>query len=61
MNLLKTLEVSEKLGMTRPALHMLRARDTTFPKPIVLSNRVLRWDEAEVETWITKKKESEHG
>jgi len=61
MDLLRTREVAKKLGMTRQGIHMLRRRDTRFPNPIVLSSKVLRWDETEINKWITEKKEKEYG
>jgi len=58
MVLLKTEEVSSKLGMSREALHSLRHRNASFPQPIRISQKVLRWDEADIDNWLTAKKES---
>ena len=61
MNLLNPEEVSSKLGITKAALHSLRGREASFPQPIRVSQKVLRWDEADIDNWLTAKKESEHG
>jgi len=61
MNLLNPDQVSRKLGMTKVALHSLRSRSEKFPKPIRISQKVLRWDEADIDNWLTAKKESENG
>ena len=61
MNLLRPNEVSEKLGISKGALPALRRRDTSFPQPIRVSQKILRWDEADINDWLTKKKESIDG
>lgn len=61
MNLLKPEEVSEKLGITRSALIGLRRRYDNFPQPIKVSQKVFRWDEADIDSWLTAKKEREYG
>jgi len=61
MNLLRPNEVSEKLGISKGALPALRRRDNSFPQPIRVSQKVLRWDEADINDWLTKKKESTYG
>jgi predicted DNA-binding transcriptional regulator AlpA len=61
MNLLKPDEVSKKLGITKAALPALRRREDSFPQPIRVSQKVLRWDEADIDAWLTDKKENEHG
>ncbi len=61
MNLLNTDQVSRKLGMTRVALHSLRFRNDNFPKPIRISQKVLRWDEEDIDNWLTAQKESKNG
>jgi predicted DNA-binding transcriptional regulator AlpA len=58
MNLLKPEEVSEKLGISKMALPALRFRDKTFPQPIKVSPRVLRWDEADIDEWLSQRKET---
>jgi predicted DNA-binding transcriptional regulator AlpA len=61
MNLLKPEEVSEKLGITKAALPALRRREESFPQPIRVSQKVLRWDEADIDQWLNAKKENENG
>ena len=56
MNLLKPEEVSEKLGITKAALPALRRREGSFPQPIRVSQKVLRWDEADIDNWLNAKK-----
>lgn len=57
MNLLKPEEVSVKLGISKAALPALRLREKTFPQPIRVSERVLRWDEADIDEWLKSRKE----
>jgi predicted DNA-binding transcriptional regulator AlpA len=61
MNLLRPEEVSEKLGITKGALPALRRREVSFPQPIRVSQKVLRWDEADINSWLVNKKESSNG
>ncbi len=61
MNLLDTAQLSEKLGLSKGALHQLRRREASFPAPIKVSQKILRWDENDINRWLTiKKKESKH-
>ena len=61
MNLLRPEEVSEKLGITKAALPALRRRETSFPQPIKVSQKVLRWDEADIDSWLNSNKEKTNG
>jgi predicted DNA-binding transcriptional regulator AlpA len=61
MNLLRPEEVSEKLGITKGALPALRRREVSFPQPIRVSQKVLRWDEDDINSWLVNKKESSNG
>lgn len=61
MNLLKPEEVSVKLGITKAALPALRRREKTFPQPIRVSQKVLRWDEADIDAWLNQRKDAENG
>ena len=61
MKLLRPDEVSEKLGISKGALPALRRRDDSFPQPIRVSQKVLRWDEADINEWLSKKKEIVYG
>ena len=57
MNLLKPEEVSAKLGITKAALNALRRREDSFPPPVRVSQKVLRWDEVDVNNWLKSRKE----
>ena len=61
MKLLKPNQVSEKLGITKGALPALRRRDSSFPPPIRVSQKILRWDEEDINNWLLIKKESIDG
>ena len=61
MDLLTPAEVCSKLGMKKKTLYSLRLRSESFPKPYKLTPKVLRWDETEIDKWITEKKEKEYG
>jgi predicted DNA-binding transcriptional regulator AlpA len=61
MNLLKPEDVSAKLGITKAALPALRRREDSFPQPIRVSQKILRWDEADIDQWLNAKKERDHG
>lgn len=61
MNLLNPEDVSAKLGISKAALHSLRGREASFPQPIRVSQKVLRWDEEDIDNWLTAKKEREYG
>lgn len=61
MNLLKPEEVSAKLGITKAALPALRRREKSFPAPVRVSQKVLRWDEEDINNWLETKKEKANG
>jgi len=58
MNLLRPEEVSAKLGITKAALPALRRREKSFPQPVRVSQKVLRWDEADIDNWLESRKET---
>ena len=58
MNLLNSNQVAAKLGMTKGAFYQLKHRESSFPKPINVHQKTLRWDEQDVNTWLEQKKES---
>jgi len=58
MNLLKPEQVSAKLGISKAALQSFRRRESSFPAPIKVSPKVFRWDEQDIDRWLTHKKES---
>jgi len=55
--LLSPSDVAERLGLTKKAFRSFRRRQPSFPKAVVLTERVLRWDEQDVEDWIRKNRE----
>ena len=59
MVLLDTTQLSEKLGLSKGALHQLRRREASFPAPIKVSQKFLRWDETDIEKMADNKKEGE--
>ena len=61
MNLLNAAQLSEKLGMTSGSLTQLRRRETSFPPPIYVSPKILRWDETDIEKWLKTRKEPANG
>jgi len=61
MKLLTHPEVLEALGMTKAAFVAFRKNNDDFPKPIRITERVLRWEEGDIDLWLTTKKESNHG
>lgn len=60
MNVLTPDELAAKLGISKAAMHALRNRDQTFPPPIRLSEKVIRWDEADVDKWLETRKETDN-
>ena len=50
------LAVSKHLGVSRTTVDLWRKEDPTFPKPIVFSRFVLRWDINDIEAWAHAKK-----
>jgi predicted DNA-binding transcriptional regulator AlpA len=42
-------------------LPSLRRREVSFPQPIRVSPKVLRWDEEDINFWLVDKKESSNG
>lgn len=59
MKLLRPDEVAQRLGITRAALASLRRRDDSFPTPIRISQKVLRWREEDVEGWLLMREEED--
>ena len=61
MDLLKPEQVSLMLNISKGALPALRKREATFPQPIKLSSKVLRWDKADIDAWLASKRENNDG
>lgn len=61
MKLLTPAEVSVKLGITKSSLRGLRHREKSFPQPIRMSPRIVRWDEEDINKWLETRKEKASG
>ena len=44
--------VLSRLGVSRNTLLAIRQKDPTFPKPLKLGVRALRWRAADIDRWI---------
>ena len=58
--LLRISEVEARTGLSRSTIYEWSA-DGRFPPPVRLSDRVVRWVEAEVEAWIRERVEKSRG
>lgn len=56
MNLLDYKEVAKKISVHPRSVYTLKDEDPTFPSPVRLSNKRVRWVEAEIDDWIETKK-----
>ena len=61
MKLLKPEDVAIQLGITKAALRELRLRNKSFPPPIRVSERVLRWDETDINEWLNERRDTVDG
>ena len=52
--LMTQAEVCNRLHVSRSTLHKIRREDKTFPPPVRIYRRSLRWTPAGVEEWIAK-------
>ena len=50
------LSVAARLGISRTTLDSWRREDPSFPKPIVFSRFVLRWDIKDIDEWALSRK-----
>lgn len=57
MNMISTESVAVKLGVARSSVWNLLKRDASFPRPVKLSARTVRWVENEIDAWLEGKKE----
>jgi predicted DNA-binding transcriptional regulator AlpA len=58
---LNTAQLSEKLGMSKGSIAQMRQRDKSFPVPVKVSPRVLRWDESEIDEWLYARRDQDYG
>ena len=56
MNLLDYKEVARKLSIHPRSVYTFKDEEPTFPSPVRLSNKRVRWVEEEVDAWIKTKK-----
>jgi len=61
MPLLTDADVAAKLNMEVTQFKVFQRKNKTFPAAIRLTERTLRWDEDEVDTWLSAKKEEKNG
>ena len=52
--LLKIDEVAELIRLSRPSIYRLMASGS-FPKPVQVGSRAVRWRRADVEEWIEQR------
>lgn len=55
--LIKRVEVEAATGLSRATLHR-RVRDGSFPKPISVGGRSIRWLVSEIDSWMEQAKEA---
>ena len=60
IRLLRISEVEARTGLSRSTIYEWSA-DGRFPPPVRLSDRVVRWVEAEVEAWLRERLEKSPG
>ncbi len=52
--LLRLPEVAERVGLRRTAIYDRVARDT-FPSPVHVTPRAVRWRESDIDAWIAER------
>ena len=55
--LLKVKDIQARLGIGRSAVYAL-IHEPSFPVPIVINSRTLRWEISEFEQWLISRKSS---
>ena len=50
--LLTRAQVQERLSISRTSIYRLLESDESFPRPLRISGRTLRWREAAIAAWI---------
>lgn len=56
MNMLSIKDIADKFGMAKAAAYRIYVKDETFPAPIRLSTRTLRWLESDIDAWLMTKR-----
>ncbi len=52
-------EVQERLSISRTSIYRLLESDASFPKPIRIAGRTLRWRESAIAAWIDSREVSD--
>ncbi len=55
--LLKVKDIQARLGISRTAVYAL-IHTPSFPVPIAINSRILRWEVTEFEQWLLSRKSS---
>ena len=50
--LINRVEVERRCGLSRSSIYR-KMRNGTFPEPIKIGARAVRWPESEIEAWIS--------
>lgn len=58
MKLITTEELAEKMDVDIKSVYNFERRYEDFPRAIRISKRTIRWDEEEIDEWLTKRKEA---
>lgn len=61
MNVLKLKAVAAKVGDVSIQTVLRWVREGSFPKPFHIGGGTTVWDEADVDQWLHKHKETHHG
>ncbi len=51
---IKIKEIMRKLDISMSTFHKLK-KDSTFPKPVKIGRKLVRYDEIEITDWINSK------
>lgn len=61
MKFLRVAEVARKAGIGVSTVWKWSKDGHRFPKPMLLTNKIAVWDEADVDAWMLQKKEESYG
>ena len=60
VDLIKDNEVADMLKINKRAVRYILEKDETFPRPIIISPRIRRWDRQEVVDWVYNREKVRH-
>ena len=60
MHVLRVMDVASRCGVHIQTLYRIIKRDASFPRSFQLG-RSRVWDEEDIENWLRKQKEMDHG